>query len=456
MKFVDNIIVNGNATVTNELIANSVYSNSISLSSSLSQTSPDIILLNSADTNNVGSVYFRKQRTTAPGAIQSNQLIGALTFQGNTGAAWQNASVIRSYAGATINTTSMPGGIQVLTTPENSITPTERLRITPNGFVGINTAAPATQLHVNGNITLNNRGIIYSYNTANGLEDCLIPRWSDNRTYLTHGSTGFVLRGPGPEYPRTIVVNNNGVNITPRVGIERGPDSRFSLTTLGSIYTQDHIFATSWMETPTIWFGRYLGDNPLIEGFGRNLDFVVPNTKHFRFYTQNGANQRVIIRNNGRVGIGINNPSATLHVNGSVAKNSGSFLIDHPLDPANKDLYHGFVEAPRYDLIYRGTVKLKNGRADVNIDTASNMSEGTFAALTQNAEIVSLYNKTSYDRVIGSSIQNNRFVIYCENTESTDTVHWVVIAERNDPYIRNSEAAKTDPDGHLIPEWDKV
>jgi len=58
------------------------------------------------------------------------------------------------------------------------------------------------------------------------------------------------------------------------------------------------------------------------------------------------------------VGIGTTTPQYTLDVNGnanfsgnvsiggSVSKGSGSFKIDHPLDPANKYLYHSFVESP--------------------------------------------------------------------------------------------------------------
>ena len=38
------------------------------------------------------------------------------------------------------------------------------------------------------------------------------------------------------------------------------------------------------------------------------------------------------------------------------AKRKGSFKIDHPLDPANKYLYHSFVESPVMKNIYDGTV----------------------------------------------------------------------------------------------------
>jgi hypothetical protein len=41
---------------------------------------------------------------------------------------------------------------------------------------------------------------------------------------------------------------------------------------------------------------------------------------------------------------------------GALSKSSGSFKIDHPLDPANKYLYHSFVESPDMMNIYNGNV----------------------------------------------------------------------------------------------------
>lgn len=45
-------------------------------------------------------------------------------------------------------------------------------------------------------------------------------------------------------------------------------------------------------------------------------------------------------------------------VTGMLTKPAGSFKIDHPLDPANKYLYHSFVESPDMKNIYDGVVKL--------------------------------------------------------------------------------------------------
>src|SRR5215472_15360543 len=51
---------------------------------------------------------------------------------------------------------------------------------------------------------------------------------------------------------------------------------------------------------------------------------------------------------------------------GNLSKSSGSFKIDHPLDPANKYLYHSFVESPDMKNIYDGVVTLDvNGQAVV-------------------------------------------------------------------------------------------
>jgi hypothetical protein len=52
-------------------------------------------------------------------------------------------------------------------------------------------------------------------------------------------------------------------------------------------------------------------------------------------------------------------------ISGSLAKSSGSFKIDHPLDPANKYLYHSFVESPDMMNIYNGNVVLDGAGAAV-------------------------------------------------------------------------------------------
>ncbi|MEY2547077.1 MAG: hypothetical protein QOG48_2194 [Verrucomicrobiota bacterium] len=60
--------------------------------------------------------------------------------------------------------------------------------------------------------------------------------------------------------------------------------------------------------------------------------------------------------------------AASGSVTGSFSKGSGTFKIDHPLDPANKFLYHSFVESPDMMNVYNGNVTLDaNGEATVQM-----------------------------------------------------------------------------------------
>jgi hypothetical protein len=138
---------------------------------------------------------------------------------------------------------------------------------------------------------------------------------------------------------------------------------------------------------------------------------------------------------------------------GTINKGSSNFLIDHPLDPYNKMLRYGMVEAPRYELIHRGTTKLFNGLSEVNIDEFYGLTPGTFQSLCQNVEVVSVQAKNSYERVMASAVDNATFQIVSESNDFNGEVIWVVIGERKDAFIKASKY--TDTDGHLINEADK-
>jgi len=57
-----------------------------------------------------------------------------------------------------------------------------------------------------------------------------------------------------------------------------------------------------------------------------------------------------------------------VEVTGNLSKGGGSFKIDHPLDPANKYLYHSFVESPDMMNIYNGNAVLNaKGEAFVTL-----------------------------------------------------------------------------------------
>ncbi|MGB9233865.1 MAG: hypothetical protein WCC04_05580, partial [Terriglobales bacterium] len=62
------------------------------------------------------------------------------------------------------------------------------------------------------------------------------------------------------------------------------------------------------------------------------------------------------------------NFTGNVSISGNLSKGGGSFKIDHPLDPANKYLYHSFVESPDMKNIYDGVATLDaNGEAVIRM-----------------------------------------------------------------------------------------
>ena len=76
------------------------------------------------------------------------------------------------------------------------------------------------------------------------------------------------------------------------------------------------------------------------------------------------------------------------------------------------------------------------------------MTAGTFEWLTRDVQTFTS-NETGWDAV-KSSFSGDTITIECQNTSSTDTISWMVVAERDDPDMKSS--AMTDDDGNLIIE----
>ena len=141
---------------------------------------------------------------------------------------------------------------------------------------------------------------------------------------------------------------------------------------------------------------------------------------------------------------------------GTLSKAGGTFLIDHPKDPFNKNLRHGFVESTEYVNIYRGMVDLIDGRMTVDIDAAFGMTEGTFEALNADVMVSSLQNQYGPDTLwVEAPADSGKFTIRCEDPRSTATVAWMVTGRRNDAFVRSDLDPNTDSEGRFIPEFDK-
>jgi hypothetical protein len=141
--------------------------------------------------------------------------------------------------------------------------------------------------------------------------------------------------------------------------------------------------------------------------------------------------------------------AGAVNIVGALSKGSGSFKIRHPLpEKDGYDLVHSFIEGPQADLIYRGVVDLVGGQAIVNIDTAGRMTDGTFEALCTNVQ--SFTSNESNDDCVRGSVSGNVLTITSSNPLSTASISWMVIGERKDQHMINTEW--TDENGRVITE----
>jgi hypothetical protein len=144
--------------------------------------------------------------------------------------------------------------------------------------------------------------------------------------------------------------------------------------------------------------------------------------------------------------------TGNVDIAGALAKGSGSFRIDHPLKAETHHLVHSFVEAPQADNIYRGKVSLVAGAATVNLDAASRMTEGTFVALNGNIQCFTA-NEGGWTALRGS-VSGNTLTIEAQDDNCTDSVSWLVIGERHDQHMLDTDW--TDANGRVITEPEKA
>jgi hypothetical protein len=140
----------------------------------------------------------------------------------------------------------------------------------------------------------------------------------------------------------------------------------------------------------------------------------------------------------------------SVYATGGTSNASGSFMIDHPLDPANKYLYHSIVESPDMMNIYNGNVITDgSGTAVVSMPT-------WFEALNSDFR----YQLTTIGQPahswIASEIANQAFTI--KTDKPNVKVSWQVTGVRQDAWANahriqvEVEKAPADQGHYVHPE----
>jgi hypothetical protein len=362
-------------------------------------------------------VVFRAARGTplAPTAVQTDDILGGLAVRGygtNTFSAGQGQVMFK----AAENWTNAAHGtyLQFTTTPVGGSAWVERMRIDPAGNVGIGTTTPTSKLHVvttagvpfpgtltdlsvfpaavagvAAPVTGVSIGVLGQAGTSTGVG---VVGWSasadmpamiawngaasgsgtglwatsssaDGRAIeaesmaTTGNSTAIAATSNSPAGPTVMIRNLGGGTVLSG--------------TSGSPGTEVFSFAPTgiWLGADTIVGNNgtlsVAGNATLNRDAGVNGSLTVGDFSNLLGNVSVGGGigfgQVLIVH--GSEGVGCN-----LSVGGDLTKASGSFKIDHPLDPGNKYLRHSFVESPDMLNVYSGIAVLdRRGQAIVEL-----------------------------------------------------------------------------------------
>jgi hypothetical protein len=138
------------------------------------------------------------------------------------------------------------------------------------------------------------------------------------------------------------------------------------------------------------------------------------------------SNTIVLGRSNGSDAVQI---PGNLTVTGTLSKGSGSFKIDHPLDPANKYLYHSFVESPDMLNIYNGNVTTdERGEATIKLPDY-------FEALNRDFRYQLTVIGQFAQAIVLEKIKDNQFKLKTDKPRVE--VSWQVTGIRHDKFAED-------------------
>jgi len=175
--------------------------------------------------------------------------------------------------------------------------------------------------------------------------------------------------------------------------------------------------------------------------------------------TQQGGGDGIDVVAEGTFGVGISATAVSgeaglfegnVTINGNLSKSGGSFKIDHPLDPANKYLYHSFVESPDMKNIYDGTIVTDGG------GHATVALPDWFEALNSDFRYQLTVIGQFAHAIVASEVSNNMFAIRTDKPNVK--VSWQVTGIRQDAWAKahripvEAEKDKADQGHYLHPE----
>ena len=263
-----------------------------------------------------------------------------------------------------------------------------------------------------------------------------------------------ILSGGNIQFDNTITTGANG----------SGQSAVFYSSASGSYMYWDHDFTDSYGKTGTL---RAIGTSAFSTAgttqsssnmqYGLSQDYALyadntgPGSDNSRMWINgvDGAALYIGPRSGSHTWNLIRLSASTITLTGAVTKTTGTFDIKHPTKGGDWRLRHSFIEGPNADNLYRGIVTLSGGTAIVDLDAASDMTDGTWVALNTNgwAMVASSGNEVTW------SLSGNKLTI---NGPDGAVCNWLVIGERHDEVMKSDKSIHTNSDGKIIVEYENA
>jgi trimeric autotransporter adhesin len=360
--------------------------------------------------NSLGALplVFRAARGTqaVPTAVQTNDILGGLAVRGYGATGFSEGKGQVMFRAAEPWTDTATGTyLQFTTTPIGSSNWVERIRVAPNGNVGVGTIVPAQKLSVAGTIESTSGGFKFPDGTTQ-TTGALTSVAAGGGILVSGGSTPTIsanFAGTGGDFGTlTSVARGNHTHDGRYLALTGG-------TLSGGIAVNAGAAAYAGLFAGRIAVANTSGDAveiTQIAGAGNGIDVltssvnagILAETLSTDYSTAvagigdaanatgvagwSTAGWGVLGSSSSGVGVygyadpagwaGVFNGDAlvlnNLYVDGNVFKGGGAFKIDHPLDPEHKYLSHSFVESPDMKNIYDGVAVLdQSGEALITL-----------------------------------------------------------------------------------------
>jgi hypothetical protein len=238
--------------------------------------------------NEIAGIIYSQGRTRGsaqtPTIVQVNDSLGSFVWTGYDGVDQAIAARISSNVDGTPGLNDMPGRLEFATTSDGSSDPTERMRITSAGNVGIGTDTPSGKLEVKGT---GNDVVVLNGDSFVGLS---LNSYRDSSS--DHGMLIYKAARGTAASPSAVQSGDNTVTI-----VSRPYDGAINIGTAAI---------------------RFLADGAVSSG-------VIP--QEIRFITGSTSLDvvdRIAIKSSGNIGIGTISPSSKLHVAGDLTMSSAT------------------------------------------------------------------------------------------------------------------------------------